>query len=98
MADRKQEAYCNDKFILKINAVYWSPQLGNRYFVEGWGNRVLTDEDIKALEKYQEPPKEVPHTCQYCRYMDRGMNEMPCMICDKNNFEPMDMFEAKGGK
>lgn len=94
MADRKQEAYCGDKYVLKISAVYWSPNLGNRYFVEGWNNRVLTDEELLALEKYKEPPKEVSHSCQFCKYQDRRIDEMPCVICDKNDVQPRDMFEV----
>jgi len=84
-----------DKYVLKISAVYWSPHLGNRYFVEGWGNRVLTDDDLKALEEYKEPPKERPHTCEYCKYGYKHLDEMPCVMCDKNVFEPKDMFRDK---
>ena len=94
MADRKQEAYCGDKYVLKISAVYWSPNLGNRYFVEGWDNRVLTDEELLALEKCEEPPKEVPHSCEFCVYQDIDSDCYPCSRCDKND-EPKDMFEAK---
>lgn len=92
------EASVGDKFVLKISAVYWSPNLGNRYFVEGWDNRVLTDEELLALEKYKEPPKEVPHSCQFCKYQDRRIDEMPCVICDKNDVPVRDMFEAESGK
>lgn len=93
MANRKQEVYCGDKYILKIGSVYWSPHLGNRYFVEGWDNRVLTDDDISALEKY-EPQKEVPHSCEFCVYQGVDSDCYPCSRCDKND-EPKDMFEAK---
>ena len=92
------EASVGDKFVLKISGMYWSPNLGNRYFVEGWDNRVLTDEELLALEKYKEPPKEAPHSCQFCKYQDRRIDEMPCVICDKNDVQPRDMFEAKNGK
>lgn len=92
------EASVGDKFVLKISAVYWSPNLGNRYFVEGWDNRVLTDEELLALEKYKEPPQEVPHSCQFCKYQDRRIDEMPCVICDKNDVQPRDMFEVASGE
>lgn len=94
MANKKQEAYCGDKYVLKISAVYWSPNLGNRYFVEGWDNRVLTDEEFLALEKYKEPPKELPHSCEFCKHGTKRWDDMPCMICDKNDFQPRDMFEV----
>lgn len=88
------EARVGDKFVLKISAVYWSPNLGNRYFVEGWDNRVLTDDEISALEKYEKPPKGVPHSCEFCKHSTRRWDDMPCMICDKNDFQPRDMFEV----
>lgn len=96
MADK--EVRVGDKYIIEIGATYWSPNLGNKYFIKGFDSLVMTDIGLARLKKYEEPPKEVPHSCEFCKYEEAGEYEMPCAICDKNGVAPMDMFEAKNGK
>lgn len=88
--------HVGDKFIIEIDHTYWHPQQGNRYFAKGFKSLVFDDEGISRLKPYKEPPKERPHTCEFCEYMDRGGYEMPCVVCDKNDFSRKDMFKDKG--
>lgn len=96
MADK--EVRVGDKYIIEIGATYWSPNLGNKYFIKGFDSLVMTDIGLARLKKYEEPPKEVPHSCEFCKYEEADEYEMPCAICDKNGVAPKDMFEAKDGK
>lgn len=96
MADK--EVRIGDKFIIEVGSTFYSPQMGNRYFIKGFNSLVFDDEGINRLKKYKEPPKEVPHSCEFCKYEDAGEYEMPCAICDKNCVALKDMFEAKNGK
>lgn len=93
MADK--EVYVGDKYIIEIGAVEWHPQRGNRYWIKGFDTLVFDDKGLKRLEKYKEPPKEVPHTCSNCVYEKIGENCYPCSRCDKNG-DPQDMFQPKG--
>ena len=88
------EVKVGDKYIITIDEVEWSPTKGNRYYVKGFDSLMMTDIGLAKLEKYKEPPKEVPHTCEYCKYRYNPFEEPPCAFCDKNEFERRDMFEA----
>ena len=92
MADK--EVHVGDKYIIEIGATYWSPNLGNKYFIKGFDSLVMTDIGLAKLKKYKEPPKEVPHSCEFCVYESINSDCYPCSRCDKND-EPRDMFEAK---
>ena len=92
MADK--EVHVGDKFIIEVGETEWHPTKGNRYWIKGFNTLVFDDNGLKRLEKYKEPPKEVPHTCEFCVYQDIDSNCYPCSRCDKND-EPKDMFEAK---
>ena len=94
----EKEIHVGDKYIIEIGATYWSPNLGNKYFIKGFDSLVMTDIGLAKLKKYKEPPKEVPHSCEFCKHSTKSWDEMPCMICNKNDFQPKDMFEAKNGK
>lgn len=96
MADK--EVRIGDKYIIEIGSTFYSPQMGNRYFIKGFDSLVMTDIGLSKLKKYKEPPKEVPHSCEFCKYEEADEYEMPCAICDKNGVAPKDMFEAKDGK
>lgn len=97
MAD-KHEVRVGDRFIIEVGEVEWHPTKGNRYWIKGFNTLVFDDCGIRKLKKYEEPPKEVPHSCEFCKYEEAGEYEMPCAICDKNGVAPKDMFEAKNGK
>lgn len=88
------EANIGDKFVIEVDEIEWHPTKGNRYWIKGFNTLVFDDNGLKRLEKYKEPPKEVPHSCQFCKYQDRRIDEMPCVICDKNDVQPRDMFEV----
>lgn len=92
MADK--EVHVGDKFIIEVDEVEWHPTKGNRYYIKGFDSLMMTDYGIGKLKKYKEPPKEVPHSCQFCKYQDRRIDEMPCVICDKNDVPVRDMFEV----
>ena len=83
-----------DKFIIEIGAIDWSPQRGHRFWAKNFNTLCFDDNGIDKLKKYKEPPKETPHTCEFCKYQYCPMENMPCVVCDKNAFEPRDMFEA----
>lgn len=87
-----KEITVGDKFVIEVGHVYWSPDIGNRYFIKGYDTLVFDDKGLNRLEKYKEPPKEVPHSCEFCRYGYCGVQDYPCSICDKNHLEPTDMF------
>ena len=87
-----------DKFIIEIGAVDWSPQRGHRFWAKGFATLCFDDNGIRKLKKYKEPPKELPHSCEFCKHSTKSWDEMPCMICNKNDFQPKDMFEAKNDK
>lgn len=89
-----KEARIGDKFIIEVDEIEWHPTKGNRYWIKGFDSLVMTDYGISKLKRYEEPPKEVPHSCQFCKYQDRRIDEMPCVICDKNDVQPRDMFEV----
>lgn len=93
-----KEIHVGDKFIIEVDEVEWHPTKGNRYYIKGFDSLMMTDYGIGKLRKYEEPPKEVPHSCEFCKYEKADEYEMPCAICDKNNPAPKDMFEAKNGK
>lgn len=90
-----KEITVGDKFIVEVGHVYWSPDIGNRYFIKGFNSLVFDDIGISRLEKYKEPPKEVPHTCHNCVYEKINEDCYPCSRCDKNG-DPQDMFQPKG--
>lgn len=90
-----KEIMVGDKFVIEVGHVYWSPDIGNKYFIKGFDTLVFDDKGLKRLEKYKEPPKETPHTCEFCVYQNVGMDAYPCSRCDKND-EPQDMFQPKG--
>lgn len=92
-----KEIMVGDKFVIEVGHVYWSPDIGNRYFIKGYDTLVFDDKGLNRLEKYKEPPKNTPHSCEYCKYQRCMAYEMPCAICDKNALEPRDMFEAANG-
>ncbi len=92
MADK--EVHVGDKFVIEVETTEWHPIKGNRYWIKGFNTLVFDDDGIKRLEPYKEPPKEVPHSCEFCKYQDRRIDEMPCVICDKNDVQPRDMFEV----
>lgn len=83
-----------DKFVIRVKEVQWNPEYGHSYLISEIPNLILHDLDMQRLEKYKEPPKETPHTCEFCKYQYCPMEQMPCVMCDKNVFEPRDMFEA----
>ena len=89
------EVHVGDKFVIEVGEVEWHPTKGNRYWIKGFDSLVMTDYGIGKLKKYKEPPKELPHSCEFCKHSAKSWDEMPCMICDKNDFQPKDMFEAK---
>ncbi len=92
MADK--EVHVGDKFIIEVDEVEWHPTKGNRYYIKGFDSLMMTDYGISKLKRYEEPPKEVPHTCENCAYKYCPFEESPCVMCDKNEFERRDMFEA----
>lgn len=92
MADK--EVRIGDKYIIEIGSTFYSPQMGNRYFIKGFNSLVFDDIGLSRLKKYKEPPKSVPHSCEFCVYQDIDSECYPCSRCDKND-EPKDMFEAK---
>lgn len=92
------EVCVGDKFVIEVGETEWHPTKGNRYWIKGFNTLVFDDNGLKRLEKYKEPPKEVPHSCQFCKYQDRRIDEMPCVICDKNDVQPRDMFEVASGE
>lgn len=98
---RHNDIRIGDKFIIEIGAIDWSPQRGYRFWAKNFNTLCFDDNGIDKLKKYKETRKEVPHSCEFCAYQDRRSDEMPCMICDKNDFQPKDMFEVaklKDGK
>lgn len=92
MADK--EVRVGDKFIIEVDEVEWHPTKGNRYYIKGFDSLMMTDYGIGKLKKYKEPPKEVPHSCEFCVYQGIDSDCYPCSRCDKND-EPRDMFEAQ---
>ena len=89
-----KEIMVGDKFVIEVGHVYWSPGIGNRYFIKGFDTLVFDDKGLKRLEKYKEPPKETPHTCTNCTYRYCGDEDYPCVVCDKNHVELRDMFRT----
>lgn len=89
------EVHVGDKYIIEVGATYWSPTMGNKYFIKGFDSLVMTDRGLSKLKKYKEPPKEAPHTCEFCKYEKVDEYAMPCAVCDKNSIMPKDMFEVK---
>ena len=99
MANRRHnDIRTGDKFIIEIGAIDWSPQRGHRFWAKNFNTLCFDDNGIDKLKKYKEPPKEVPHSCEFCKYENTDEYEMPCAICDKNGVALKDMFEAKNGK
>lgn len=95
MADK--EVRIGDKYIIEIGSTFYSPQMGNRYFIKGFDSLVMTDIGLAKLKKYEEPPKEVPHLCENCKYRHRGRRYYPCSLCENNyDVETEDMFVANG--
>lgn len=90
-----KEITVGDKFIVEVGHVYWSPDIGNRYFIKGFDTLVFDDKGLNRLEKYKEPPKDTPHSCEFCVYESVSVECYPCSRCDKND-EPKDMFQPKG--
>lgn len=90
-----REITVGDKFVIEIEHVYWSPDIGNRYFVKECPTLCFDDNGIDKLKKYKEPPKEAPHTCHNCVYEKINEDCYPCSRCDKNG-DPQDMFQPKG--
>lgn len=91
MANKKPTV--GDKYIIEIGSHFYSPTGGNKYFIKGFDSLVMTDIGLSKLEKY-EGQKELPHTCEHCRYKSLGVEDYPCVICDKNRVEPRDMFQV----
>lgn len=89
--------HVGDKFVIEIGHSYWSPTTGNKYFIKGFDTLMFDDKGLDRLERHEEPPKNVPHACEFCRYKSRDEYEMPCAVCDKNDIAPKDMFEAING-
>lgn len=89
-----KEIMVGDKFVIEVGHVYWSPDVGNRYFIKGFNSLVFDDNGISRLEKYKEPPKTVPHTCTNCVYRYCADEDYPCVVCNKNHVEVRDMFKA----
>lgn len=93
----KQKVHVGDKFVIEIEEVEWHPLKGNRYYVKGFDSMMLTDYGISKLKKYEEPPKEVPHICENCKYRHHGKRDYPCSLCENNyDVETEDMFVANG--
>ena len=90
----EKEIHVGDKFIIEVDEVEWHPTKGNRYYIKGFDSLMMTDYGIGKLKKYKEPPKELPHSCEFCVYESINSDCYPCSRCDKND-EPRDMFEAK---
>ena len=94
---RKEGAMANkkptvgDKYIIEIGSHFYSPTDGNKYFIKGFDSLVMTDIGLSKLERYEEQ-KELPHTCEFCRYKSYGQEDYPCVICDKNSVTLRDMF------
>ena len=81
-----------DKFIIEIGEGYWSPKLGNRYYIKGFDTLVFDDKGLDRLKRYQDP-KEVPHNCKFCKHKGADAEDYPCSMC-KNGVERRDLFEA----
>lgn len=96
MADK--EVRIGDKYIIEIGSTFYSPQMGNRYFIKGFNSLVFDDIGLARLKKYKEPPKEVPHVCDTCAYRFADFTSLPCSACDRNIIEPRDMWRAMDGK
>lgn len=95
---RENNVFCGDKYVMTVEAVWWSPTDGNRVLIKEIPNLVLRDADIDKLEKYKDP-KEVLHTCENCKHRHYEREMPPCSICDNNyDIETRDMFEPKNGK
>lgn len=90
MADN-HKYYVGDKFVIEIGHSYWSPTVGNRYFIKGFNTLVFDDKGLDRLEKY-EKPKEPPHNCDHCVYKNVNRECFPCSVCDKSDIEPRDRF------
>lgn len=90
-----KDVHVGDKFIIEIDHVYWNPHLGNRYFAKGFNSLVFDGNGIGKLKPYKEPPKSLPHTCEFCKHQKRGLEDYPCILCDKNPFEQRDMFAPR---
>ena len=93
MADK--EVRIGDKYIIEIGSTFYSPQMGNRYFIKGFDSLVMTDIGLAKLKKYEEP-KKVTRQCCNCKYKDLDRRYPPCSVCDCNyDITTKDMFEAK---
>lgn len=85
-----------DKFIIEVGSTYYSPTMGNKYFIKGFNSLVFDDNGINKLERYKPA---VPHTCENCKYRHYEREMPPCSMCDNNyDIETRDMFEPKNGK
>lgn len=94
---RHNDIRIGDKFIIEIGAIDWSPQRGHRFWAKGFNTLCFDDNGIDKLKKYKEPPKEVPHTCENCKYRHHGKRYYPCSLCENNyDVETEDMFVANG--
>lgn len=91
----RDDYHVGDKFIIEVGHHYWCPNVGNRYFIKGFDTLVFDDKGLDRLTKYKAPPQDPPHSCEFCRYESVGIEEYPCILCDKNRINPKDMFRAK---
>lgn len=82
-----------DKFVIEIGEAYWTPSLGNRYFIKGFNSLVFDDYGLSKLTRYKDP-KDVPHNCKFCKHKAADAEDYPCSICDKG-VERRDLFEAE---
>lgn len=85
--------HIGDKFVIEIGSEVYSPPRGSRYFIKGFDTLVFDDKGLDRLERYKEPPKAVPHTCENCSFRYVNKDTYPCGICEHNPNEPRDMFE-----
>lgn len=69
-----------DKFVIEIGHSYWSPTLGNRYFIKGFDTLVFDDKGLDRLEKYR---KEL-ETCENCVWKWSDRRYPPCSVCNCN--------------
>ena len=96
MANNK--VHNGDKFVIEVGSTYYSPTMGNRYFIKGFDSLVMTDIGISRLQKYEDP-KEVLHTCENCKHKYESRADYPCSVCENNyDINTVDMFEPKNGK
>lgn len=88
------DAFIGDRFVIRINGKYWSPDVGTKYFIKDLPNVILTEADIKKLEKYKDSQKYKEPSCRECAYSDIDGSHYPCSVCYRGDPKE-EMFTPK---